>query len=109
MGAFSVSCSGLTKPPGFPFAAATVGSLSAITPSGRFLINVGNGQPAVFAMYPAVGTPVEIAGSPFSTGATGEQSFVVTPNGRFCFSLVAGAQNGGVDGSTINSDGVLSP
>src|SRR5260370_12566588 len=96
MGAFSVSCSGLTKPPGFPFAAATVGSLSAITPSGRFLINVGNGQAAVFAMDSAVGTPVEIAGSPFSTGATGEQSFVVSPNRRFFFCFSAGAQKGGV-------------
>src|SRR5260370_568411 len=107
--AFSVSDSGLTQLPGSPFAAATVGSLSAITPSGRFLINVGNGQAAVFAMDSAVGTPVEIAGSPFSTGATGEQSFVVSPNGRVLFILNAGAKKGGGTENTINLDSTLSP
>src|SRR5260370_20574150 len=96
MGAFSVSCSGLTKPPGFPFAAATVGSLSAITPSGRFLINVGNGQAAVFAMDSAVGTPVEIAGSPFLTGATREQSFVVSPRGTVLVIFSAGTHKASV-------------
>src|SRR5260370_42450316 len=107
--AFSVSDSGLTQLPGSRFAAATVGSISAITPSGRFLINVGNGQAAVFAMDSAAGPPVEITGSPFSTGATGEQSFVVSPNGRFLFILTAGSKNGGVIEMTINSDGSLAP
>jgi hypothetical protein len=104
---FSVSGSGLTELPGSPFAAATVGLLSAVTPGGRYLINVGNGQAAVFAIDPATGAPVAISGSPFATGTAGEQSVAISPNGSFLFILTAGSSAGDVVEMTIAPNGSL--
>jgi 6-phosphogluconolactonase (cycloisomerase 2 family) len=104
---FTVSPSGPSQVSGSPFAAATVGRLSALTPDGHLLINVGGGLAAVFAIDPVNGQPREIAGSPFPTGASSEQQIAISPNGMFLFILTAGSPNGNLIEMTISSGGVL--
>jgi DNA-binding beta-propeller fold protein YncE len=104
---FTVSAAGPNQVSGSPFAAATVGRLSALTPDGRFLINVGGGLAAVFAIDPVSGQPREIAGSPFPTGAGSEQQIAISPNGMFLFILTAGSPNGSLIEMTITSGGIL--
>ena len=106
---FSVGPGGFTSVAGSPFPANTVGTLTAMTPDARFLINVGGGNAAVFALDAITGIPTEISGSPFSTGASGEQDVVVSSSGRFLLILNDGGTNGSVNVLTIQANGSLTP
>jgi hypothetical protein len=106
--AFSVTSNGLIPVAGSPFTVNTVGALSAITPDGRFLISVGSGSAAVFAIDPLNKVPpAEISGSPFITGASGEQAVAISPNGNFLFILTADSTNGRIITLAISSHGSL--
>jgi len=118
---FSVASNGsLTEMPGSPFPTGGVGATGKsfgsnhilVTPQG-FLIaaNGGSQTLSVFSVNPVSGRPVQVAGSPFSSGEPivpfePDISLAVTPDGKY---LITGHHSSGhVNVFAIGSNGALS-